>query len=141
MSIEEENKATMRRVFEDALGKGNLEIIPELVAPEYKIISPLGVEAKGPEGFRDMVVAFRTAFPDLDIQIENIIAEGDYVALHYNMSGTFQGDFTGMKPTGNPFSLPGAVFVRLSDGKEVEAVGFFDVLSFYQQLGVPITSQ
>jgi predicted ester cyclase len=139
MSIEE-NKATMRRVFENVLGKGNLEIIPELVAPEYKIFSPLGVEARGPEGFKDMVIAFRTAFPDLDIKIENIVAEGEYVALHYNMSGTFQGDFAGIKPTGNPFSLPGAVFVRLSKGKEVEAVGFFNVLSFYQQFGVQIPS-
>lgn len=137
----EQNKATMHRVFEDVLSRGNLEIIPELIASEYRYQSPLGLEAGGPEGFRDMVVAFRTAFPDLNIKIHNILAERDYAAVHYNMTGTFQGKFAGLKPTGKQFSLPGSVFVRLVDGKEAEAFGFFDVLDFYRQLGVPIPGQ
>jgi steroid delta-isomerase-like uncharacterized protein len=137
----EQNKATMHRVFEDVLSRGNLEIIPELIASEYRYQSPLGLEAGGPEGFRDMVVAFRTAFPDLLCIIDNILAEGDYVALHYTMSGTFRGEFAGTKPTGKRFAFPGSIFVRLTNGKEAEAIGFYDTLSFYQQLGIPIPGQ
>ena len=140
MSIEQ-NKHTMHRVFEDVLSEGNLEIVPELIASEYRYQSPLGLEAGGPEGFRNMVVAFRTAFPDLRCVIDDILAEDDHVALHYTMSGTFQGKFAGIQPTGKQFSLPGSIFVRLIDGKEAEAFGFYDTLSFYQQLGVPISGR
>jgi steroid delta-isomerase-like uncharacterized protein len=137
MSVEQ-NKATMRRVFEDALSKGNLQIIPELIAPDYQYRSPLGMEAKGPEGFKQMVITFRTAFPDLHIHIDNMIAEGDNVALHYTMSGTFRGEMAGMAPTGKQFSIPGFLFVKLAGGKELKAIGGFDMLDFYRQLGISI---
>ena len=129
----------MHRVFEDVLSEGNLEIIPELIATEYRYQSPLGLEAGGPDGFKEMVVAFRSAFPDLRCIIDNILAEGDYVALNYTMNGTFRGEFAGIQPTGKQFSLPGSIFVRLINGKEAEATGFYDTLTFYTQLGVPVS--
>lgn len=135
MSIEE-NKAAMRRVFEESLNKGNLEVIPELIAPDYKFRSPLGMEARGPEGFKQVVIAFRTAFPDLHLEIHDIFAEGDMVGIRHTMSGTFQGEMMGMPPTGKHFSLPGAILAKMAGGKEQEAFSFFDVLSFYRQLGV-----
>jgi steroid delta-isomerase-like uncharacterized protein len=137
MSVEQ-NKAAMRRVFEESLNKGKLEIIPELIAPNYIFRSPLGMEAAGPDGFKQVVIAFRTAFPDLHLEIHNIFAEGDMVAIRHTMSGTFQGEMMGMAPTGKHFSLPGAILAKMAGGKEQEAFSFFDVLSFYRQLGISI---
>ena len=73
----EENKTKQRRVWEEVFNQGNLEIIPEFFAPDYKFSSPLGIEAKGPEGFKQMAAMMRTALPDIHFTIEDMFAEGD----------------------------------------------------------------
>lgn len=135
MSVEE-NKATIRRVFEEVLNKGNLEIIPELIAPDYLYHSPLGVEAKGPEGFKEMVIMFRTAFPDFHATIDDMVGEGDTLAVRLSFRGTFKGKFGDLEPTGKQINITSAYFYRFAGGKEVEALAFMDMLAFYQQLGI-----
>jgi len=140
MSVEE-NKAKQRRVFEELLSKGNLAIIPELIAPNYVVRNPLGMEVKGPEGFKQMVAMFRTAFPDMYATIDDMFAEGDKVATRFTWRGTFKGEMMGIKPTGKKFTLTGILITRWVSGKEVEAWEAYDMLAFYQQLGIPIPSQ
>src|SRR3989304_7095184 len=94
MSVEM-NKTVMRRVFEEVLSKGNLAIIPEFIAPNYIFRSPLGIEVKGPEGFKQNVTMYRTAFPDIRATITDVFAEGDKVAVRYTMTGTFKGEMMG----------------------------------------------
>ncbi len=132
----EKNKTTIRRVFKEVFNKGTLAMIPELIAPNYVFRSPLGMEFKGPEGFKQMVTISRTAFPDLRLTIDDILAEGDMVAIRYTLRGSHKGDFGGIAPTGKQLEITGALFVRLAGGKEVEAFEFFDSLAMYQQLGV-----
>ncbi len=133
----EENKAVIRRVFEEVLNKGDLSLIPELIAPDYVYHSPLvGGEFKGPEGFRQMVTMFRNAFPDLHCTIEDMVAEGDKLAIHVTLRGTFKGKFGDIAPTGKQFNMTSAYFYRMAGGKEVEALPFMDMLTWFQQLGI-----
>ncbi len=137
MSVEE-NKANQRRVWEEVFNKGNLEIIPEFFAPGYTFHSPLGLKAEGPEGFKQMVAMVRKALPDLNVTIDDLFGEGDSVATHITMTGTFKGEMMGIPPTGNKMKNSVILITRWKDGKEVEAWEALDTLAFYQQLGIPI---
>jgi predicted ester cyclase len=137
----EENKAKQRRVWEEVFNKGNLEIIPELFSPSYEFHTPLAMEVKGPEGFKQMAAMLRTALPDLHCTIEDMFAEGDKVACRVTLTGTFKGEMMGITPTGKKLTIEAFLITHWADGKEVEAWDSLDTLSFYQQLGVPIPNQ
>jgi predicted ester cyclase len=140
MSVEE-NKAGQRRVWEEVFNKGNLEIVPEFFAPSYSFRSPLGIEAKGPESFKQMAVMMRTAFPDVHFTIDDMLAIEDKVVTRFTFTCTFKGEMMGITPTGKKATIAGIVITRWVDGKEVEAWESLDTLAFYQQLGIPIPSQ
>lgn len=135
MSVEE-NKANQRRIYEEVIVEGNLELIPELIAPEYVFHNPLGLEAKGPEGFKQMVTMLRTAFPDIHCTIDDMVGEGDKTATRATLTMTFKGEMMGIPPTGRKATISGFLFAKWKDSKEVEAWESVDTLSFYQQLGV-----
>jgi steroid delta-isomerase-like uncharacterized protein len=137
MSVKE-NIENVRRLNDEVFNKGNLALIDELMAPDYVFhITP---EVKGPEGVKKYVADFRTAFPDLHITIEDMVAEGDMMAIRYTMRGTFKGEMMGIAPTGKKMELPNASFARFKDGKQVEVWPYLDSLTWYQQLGIPIPS-
>jgi predicted SnoaL-like aldol condensation-catalyzing enzyme len=76
----EENKALARRVLEEMFNKGNLDLADEVFAPDYVDHDPaMPEDIRGPEGFKEYVSIFRTAFPDLHLEIEDQVAEGDKV--------------------------------------------------------------
>jgi predicted ester cyclase len=130
-----ENKANQRRVFEEVIVKGNLSLVDELIAPSYIIHNPLA-EAKGPEGFKQSVTMLRTAFPDIHYTLHDTFAEGDKVATRATMTGTFKGEMMGIPPTGKKVTITAILITRWAGGKEVEAWEAFDMLTFYQQLGI-----
>ncbi len=101
MSVEE-NKAKQRRVWEEIFNKGDLSVVPELFAPNYVYHGPVGMEYKGPEGFKQIVTMFRTAFPDMRVTTEDMVAEGDMVVSRWTGRGTHKGDYMGIAPTGLP---------------------------------------
>ena len=140
MSVEE-NKAGQRRVWEEVFNKGNLEIIPEFFASNYSFHSPLGLEAKGPEGFKQMVAMMRTALPDFHCTIDDLFGEGDKVVTRFTIAGTFKGEMMGIAPTGKKATVAGIVITHWVDGKEVEGWESLDTLAFYQQLGITPPSQ
>ena len=129
----EENKAAVNRL-QEAVNKGDWSVLPELFAPEYVFHAPQ--EARGPEGITQSFMALKAAFPDYQEKIERMFAEGDMVAVFYTLTGTFQGEFAGVKPTGKKFSLPIAVLARFENGKQVEAWSYFDQLAWLRQLDV-----
>lgn len=139
MSIEE-NKENIRRHVDEIWHKGNLDIIPELIAPNYAFATT-EQEYKGPEGFKQFVTNYRTAFPDIHFSIDGMVAAGDWVAVRYTSTGTFTGQIGNIAPTGKQFKMSSAIFYRFEGGKQVEVWGYQDSLSFYQQLGIPIPSQ
>ena len=137
----EENKARQRRVWEEVFNKGNLDIIPEFFAPDYSFRSPLGIEAKGPDGFKQMVAMMRTALPDFHCTVEDMFGEGDKVACRVTVTGTFKGEMMGILPTGKKATIQAILITRWADGKEIEAWESLDTVAFYQQLGIPIPGQ
>ena len=131
----EENKAVIRRVIEEVWNKGNLAVADEVIANNY-VFDAAGQEFKGPEGLKQAVTIYRTAFPDFHITIDDMVAEGDKVASRFTVRGTHKGDLMGIAPTGKQVTVTGTAFNRLVGGKEVEARASMDQLGMLQQMGV-----
>jgi len=133
------NKANARRSTEEVFNSGNLAVVDETTASNYVLhITP---EVKGPEGYKQFTTIMRTAFPDLHMTIDHMVAEGDMVAVFYTLTGTFKGEMAGIKPTGKKMTTKSAVLTRFEGGKAVEAWRYSDMLTFYQQLGIPVPAQ
>ncbi len=132
----EENKALTRRVMEEMFNKGNLDVADELVAPDFVDHDPsMPEDVRGPEGFKEYVRAFRSAFSDLHIRIEDQIAEGDKVVTRWTGTGTHDGDSMGIAPTGNRGEITGMEIRRISGGKLVEGWEGYDALGLMQLMG------
>jgi steroid delta-isomerase-like uncharacterized protein len=130
----EENKALIRRGFEEVMIRGNFDAIDELFAPTF--VNYSFPEAQGREGFKRVMMMFRTAFPDMNITIDDMIAEGDRVATRGSWTGTHRGDFMGIPATGKQVAVSYSDIWRLEAGKAVENWVQMDTLGLMQQLGV-----
>ncbi len=131
----EENKAAVQRFGEEAFNNGDLSSSEELIADDIVDHDPAPGQAPGREGIEQFVTTMRSAFPDLQTTIDEIIAEGDYVAFRYTIEGTHQGEFMGVAPTGNRVSVTAMEMLRFADGKMVDRWGNTDQLGLLQQLG------
>jgi steroid delta-isomerase-like uncharacterized protein len=136
VSTEEKNKALIRRFLEEVWNKGNLDVIDELIAPEFVQHDPASPEEMhGPEDARQYVQMNRNAFPDLRITVEDQVAEGKKVATRVTIRGTHQGDLEGMPPSGNRIEISAITIDRFSGGKFVETWLNSDDLGMMRQLG------
>ena len=132
------NKAVIRHNIEEALNKGNLSQAEKNMTADYVYHGPMG-EYKA--GFKQMISMMRNAFPDIHAKIDDIVAEGNTVATRTTYGGTFKAKYGDIAPTGKKFNVTGIVVSHFASSKEKEAWGSLDMLSFYQQLGVPIPQQ
>src|SRR3712207_886963 len=96
----EENKALLRRFFEDLFMQGDLAIADEIVAASYVNHNPMPGETPGREGLKQFVTMLRTAFPDAAWTIEDQVAEGEKVVTRFTVTGTHQAEFAGIPATG-----------------------------------------
>ena len=141
MSTDQEttNKATLTR-FQEALSSGDWELISktidEVVEPDALIRTPLPIEATGAELLKEVFGRLLRAFPDLHITVEDMIAEADKVVARDTVTGTHQGEYMGIPPTGKPVTYNEIFIVRFADGRITETWGIVDVLSQMKQLGV-----
>lgn len=135
--MSEENKTRVRRLFEELWNKGNLSVADELFAATYTHNDPSTPDAgRGPESEKKRALLYRTAFPDLRLTIEDIIAEGETVMARWSCRGTHKGDLSGIAPTGKQFTISGVSIARFTGGKMVEGWINWDALGLMQQLGV-----
>jgi len=133
MSLEE-NKTIVRKMFE-AINKRNLVSLDGLMAPDFV----LHMRAKQTQGWRvnrQVVEDEIKAFPDFNVAIKDIIAEGDKVCVRLQETGTHRGEYHGLTPTGNKFSYTVIAIWRIVEGKIVEAWIVYDQMDFLKQLGV-----
>ena len=129
----EENKATIRNFYESA---GDPERAVEFVSPDFVDHSlPAGMP-QGLEGYRQLAGLFRQAFPDVQVEVEQLVAEGDMVADRVVVRGTHQGELMGIPATGKQVVLTSTNINRLAGGQIVEHWGEADNLGLLQQLGV-----
>jgi steroid delta-isomerase-like uncharacterized protein len=129
----ETNKAVYRRFMEEIINAQALDRIPECIAADMVEHTP-GLSAGAAGAQRDFE-AFLSAFPDMQITIGDVIAEGDTVAARYVWTGTHRGGFNGIAATGRQVQVSGLDFWRLRDGQCVEHWNQEDNLGLLQQLG------
>ena len=132
----EENKAIVRRAFEEVWNQGKLDVIDEIFAIDYVGHMPGSPDLHGPKGFKQFVTMNRTAFPDIQFTVEDQIAEGDKVVIRWSSTGTHKGELMGIPPTGVQVTSTGIGISRISGGKAVEDWDNWDALGMLQQLGV-----
>ena len=130
-----ENKALVRRWFEEVWNKGRVDAIGEMIA-DHSVVHGLGDDLRGPEQFKPFHTAFRSAFPDIHIALDEIIAEGDRVAARWTATGTHQGDGLGFPATGRKMRITGMAFLQVEGSRFVSGWNCFDQLGMLQQLGV-----
>jgi predicted ester cyclase len=134
MSIEE-NKARVRRWFEEAYRDDT--VADELVAPDYVGRFPPNPDVRGREAIKQFNRETVTAFPDLQLTLDELIAEGDKVVVRWAMRGTHLGELRGgIAPTGKAFTVTGTTTNRVADGRVAEAWGNIDLLGLMLQLGL-----
>jgi predicted ester cyclase len=132
----EENKAVVRRFYEEVVNQKKRAVLDEVFDPNLvDHFFPPGTPG-GLEGARQTFDMFLTAFPDLHFTVEDLIAEGDKVVARVTMSGTQQGAFMGVPPTGKHVRITGIDINRFVGGKSVEHWVEMDTLGMMQQLGV-----
>ena len=136
---ETSNKGVWGRL-QDVMNSGNAELISqaidEIVEPEVTIRTPLPVEATGAQAIKEVFARLQRGFPDLHITIEDLIAEGDKVVSRQTVTGTHQGEYMGLPPTGKSVTYDEMFIVRFAGGRIAETWGVVDVLSQMRQLGV-----
>jgi steroid delta-isomerase-like uncharacterized protein len=132
-----DTKAIARRFLEEAFNSGNLDVVGELVAPEFvNHDAALPEPGVGIEAAKASITGYREAFPDLRLTIEQQLAEGEYVTTRWSARGTHQGNLMGMAPTGKQATVTGITIDRIVDGRFVESWTNWDTLGLMQQLGV-----
>ena len=130
----EDNKRVVRRFFEELGGEGNWALLEELVAPDaVHVVSTPWVP--GREGFRQHILWFRNAYPDMHLTVDDLIAEGDRVIAFWTMRGTHQGECWGVQPTGRHVVFSALSRLRVRNGQVCEYEVRPDRLDILLQLG------
>jgi len=136
----EQNKAIARRFFDEVCNARKLEVANELFSAGHTYTDPSvpGIPA-GPEGQKQLVGTYQTAFPDAHWHVEDMIAEGDKVVTRWTGRGTHKAVLQGnppIPPTGKQVTVRGVWVHRIASGKIVESWNVWDTLGMLQQLGV-----
>jgi predicted ester cyclase len=133
----DENKAVVTRWADEVLNQGKLDVVDELFAEEFTWEMPFSTEPlHGPEAMKQTVATFLAAFSDFHVDIEEVLGEGDKVALKYTASGTNDGELQGNAPTGAQASWYVQHIFTLRDRRIVADVTVLDRLGLLEQLGL-----
>ncbi len=133
-TVAEDLKQLSQR-FYDAVNAGDMDAAMSLVADDFREYEEFPGIPSNRDGVRQFFEMMRSAFPDFSVDVEDMLVEGDKVAVRMQMTGTHEGEFLGMQSTGRRFSVTGIDIVRVVDGKAVEHWGATDTMGMMQQLG------
>ena len=135
MSVEE-NRRTARRYFEELWNQGKLNIISEIIAPNHTHHDPAAPHVSDRNGMKELIVHYRTAFPDVRFTVEDQIAEGDKVVTRWSVRGRHQGGLMGVAPTNKQMTVTGVDIHQIVNGQIVEHWSNWDMAGLQQQLGL-----
>jgi steroid delta-isomerase-like uncharacterized protein len=134
-----DNKAIVRRLYEEVWNRRKLEVVNELISPSHALQGPaIFGSSIGPEAYKHQVSNLLEAYPDLRWAIEDIIAEKDKVVACWTYSGTHRGDYMGVPATNKKVSVGGMTIHHIAGGKIMDSHTNWDVLGMMQQLGVAL---
>ena len=136
----DEHKTVIRRLTDEALNQGNLDVLAHVLADTFTYHDPANPQVTSRDDYQQFVTALRTAFPDIHFTIEDEVADDDTLAVRWTMRGTHRGDLVmpegPLTPTGKQVQVTGMSFFHVAGGKVVEWWVNADNLGFLQQLGV-----
>jgi len=135
MMSADDNKALARRFYDEVVNGGRLELIDELLAPDFVDHQPFPGVTPDRAGVREFFETVLPAFPDLRFDVEDLVAEGDKLAARVVVRATHRGEFLGIPPTGKEVSVSLVDLIRFEDGLAVERWGVTDTLALMEQLG------
>ena len=130
-----EAETVIRRFWEEGWNQKNWSAIDETVAEDYLDHNALPGLPPGREGFKALMSSYFTAFPDLQIMVEDILVDGDKVVCRWKARGTHNGSLMGISPSGRAVNVGGISIDRIVDGRLVEGWYEFDTLGMLQQVG------
>jgi len=131
------NAAVVRRLFDEVASRGQMALIDQIVAPDFVTHGNPGEPddpLRGPAAMRAHIQVLRTAFPDLKFTVDQVVAQGDQVAVRWTMAGTHRGTILGIVPSGRHFRVAGMHIFRLVNGKIHDSWSVLDLLSLVQQI-------
>jgi predicted SnoaL-like aldol condensation-catalyzing enzyme len=128
-------KATVRRMFDEIINQGKLDVADELFADDYVDHGPMG-DLQGREAFKEMVAVWRAAVPDVHCKVDHLLSEGDLIGWVVHTTGTHTGDGLGFPATGATFTTTSANIGRFRDGRAVEHWAEQGMFPMLVQLGV-----
>ena len=130
------NIAAQEKLTEE-INAGNTAVVHEVFAENVVDPDPAPDQGPGPEGFHDFFKALTAAFPDTKIEAQRLVADDDNVAVAYTLTGTHEGEFHGVAPTGKKIEVRGVQIARFEDAMIVERWGSTDELGILRQLADP----
>ena len=136
MSEQDNNKAVVRRYYDEVLNQRNIDLLDELAVEDYVEHDPFPGQGNGLADLKARVAGFFAAFDPLQFTIQDIIAEGDKVVVRWTNAGTDRSGFLGMPATGRDFGIAGIDVHVVRDGKLAEHWHVVDLLAQMQQLGL-----
>lgn len=131
-----ENKRLSNLINEDIISQGNLALADEILSSDYVDHNAAPGIGTGIAGFKQGVEMYRSAYPDLKIKVDDMIAEGDRVVTRWTATGTHSGELMGIPPTGRKVEVTGISIDRIEKGKVTEHWDVFDQFGMIHQLGV-----
>jgi steroid delta-isomerase-like uncharacterized protein len=132
----DQNRAIVRRYYDEVLNGRNVAVLDEIAVEDYIENDPFPGMGNGREQLKLRAGALLRAFSPCTFKIEDIVAEGDRVAVRWRSRGTQSGEFMGIPPTNRSYEIAGIDFHRLADGRMAEHWHVVDQLSQLQQLGL-----
>lgn len=132
-----DHRALLQSIYGDAINKNKLEQLDKLIAQNAIAHTPVfRSEMTVSENFKSLYGNLRTAFPDMQISLEEVISQGDRAVVRYRLKGTHTGEFMGMRASNQKVDIVGIDIVRIQNGQLVEHWGLVDTLALMRQLGM-----
>lgn len=124
----------IRTFIDEAFNKGNLSVLEDVIHTDYQYLTPDNSQIKGIGQLAEFIQAFRNAFPDLSLQIDDLFASNDRSCTAFTLRGTHENDFMGIPATKKTVEVRGMVMSRFKDNKISEDWEILDSLSFFNSL-------
>jgi steroid delta-isomerase-like uncharacterized protein len=136
MSVEE-NEAIIRRYIEVGWSTGDMSAVEDAIDPSYRRHQPnMVMPVESEKDLEQLIGMYRAGVPDLDIRIQHIVGEGDWVVTRVICKGTHTGELAGIPPTGKSLEFTASDIFQMADGKVIESWHNVDDFGLLQQLGV-----
>jgi predicted ester cyclase len=127
------HEATIRRMFDEVINRGNVDVVDELFDADFETVTPQGTFDR--DGFKAYVTQWRAAFSDIRCEVCDVIEQGDRIAWRVRAVGTHDGEFAGVPPTGRTVDFDSLNQATMRDGRGWRHIVVMDTLAVMAQLG------